>query len=67
MGAEQERLARPHEDVRLLELRAAGAHGLHFPALQDEARLVTLLDEVIEASLAILGNYAGSLFLGLGH
>ena len=37
-----------------------GTHRFDLPALQHEARLVALFDEIIEARLAVLGNQAGS-------
>ena len=57
--AEQERLAvlagtrRPPSSCA-----RPGAHGLDLPALQREARLEALLDEIVEARLAVLGDEA---------
>ena len=59
VGAEQEGLPVAQVHVGLGELRAPGAHGLHLPALQGDARLVALLDEVLVARLAVLGDEAG--------
>ena len=66
VGAEQEGLAVAQVHVGLGELGAAGAHGLHFPALQRDARLVALLDEIVVARLAVLGDQAGRGG-GFGH
>ena len=65
MRAEQERLAVFHVNVGFLELRPARAHGFDLPAMQHEAGLVALLDEIVEARLAVLGNEAGSFGCGL--
>jgi len=54
-GAGQRRDVRTHQpgfaileqDVAVDQLSLAGAHALHFPAGQDEARLEFLFDEVV--------------------
>ncbi len=58
MRAGEKHFLVPHEHVGLGELRPARAHRLHFPALQHQARLEALLDEVLEARLAVLGDQA---------
>src|SRR5437016_851982 len=66
MRADEEGLSATQIDVGFLELRTAGAHGLDLPALERHARLVALLDEVVEARLAVLGDQPRRLRL-FGH
>src|SRR6185295_12851528 len=54
----EEHLFVAHVHISLGELRASGAHGFHFPALQGETGLEAVFDEVIEARLAVLGDQA---------
>src|ERR1700722_1100901 len=65
--AKQERLAAFDVDVRLFQLRPAGAHRFNLPALQHETRFVTLLDEIFEARLAVLGDDTGCFGSSFAH
>ncbi len=47
MRAEEPGLVVLQEHVGFLQLQAAGAQRLHFPALQGDAGLEALLDEVL--------------------
>ena len=66
MRANEEGFACAQINVRLGKLRASCAHGFDFPALKRKARFVALLNEVVEARLAVLGNQAGG-GRGLSH
>src|SRR5690606_10247530 len=56
--AEQPGLVVAEHDVRLGELRLAGAQALHLPSLELEAGFEILLDEEIEARLTVLRDGA---------
>src|SRR5690606_41303673 len=67
--AEQPGLVVAEHDVRLGELRLAGAQALHLPSLELEAGFEILLDEEIEARLTVLRDGALRALLSLlpGH
>ena len=67
MGAQQKRLAAAQINIGLSDLRLAGAHGVNLPALQHQARFVTLLDKVVTARTTVLGTQTGRFFLIFGH
>src|SRR3984893_12397695 len=66
MRADEERLAAAQVDISFLQLRAPRAHGLDLPALQRQPRLVALLDEILEARLAVFGDQSRRLCV-FGH
>lgn len=54
--AQQVQFAIAHDDVAFLELHAAIADRLDFPALQDQAGLVAVFDEIVVRGLAVIDN-----------
>ena len=66
MRAEEKSLPGAQVHVGFRQLRASGTHRLDFPALQHQACLVALFDEIFEARLAVLGDNAGC-GVGLCH
>ena len=54
--ADQEELRIADDDIAFLDLGAVGADGLHLPALEYDARLVALFDEVIEKGFLVVGD-----------
>ena len=65
-AADQAQLAVADDDVAVGELHLAGADGLDLPALEHHAGLVALLDVVVEAGLAVLGDRHRGLSDGAG-
>ncbi len=61
VGADQEQLAAAHRDIAVGELGAAAADRLDFPAVERQARLVALFDEIIVKRLAVL-DYGHAAF-----
>ena len=63
-AADQEKLALADEDVAVRQLDLAGADRLDFPAFQDDAGLVLLLDVVLESGAAVFcdGHRRGVFF-----
>ena len=59
-AADQVELAVADDDVAVGELHLAGADGLDLPALEHHAGLVALLDVVVEAGAAVLGDGHGA-------
>lgn len=56
MGPEEPELAIPNDHVSLLDLRPSSADRLDFPALENEARFVALLDKVVVIGLAVFDD-----------
>ncbi len=56
MGAEQIDFAIADNDIGFFQIGAAGADGLHFPAVQLHACLVTLFDEVVVEDFFVVNN-----------
>ena len=59
MGADQHDLTALHDDVGLLDLRAARAYGLHLPAVERHPGFEFLLDEVVVIGFSVLDDAHG--------
>ena len=58
--ADDEGLFALEDHVGFLDLRAARADRLHFPALEHDPRLVALLDEVVVKGFAVFDDRHGA-------
>jgi coenzyme Q-binding protein COQ10 len=65
--AQQPRFAFAQDHVAVRELSFSGAHALDFPALEGNAGLEAILDEVVETRLPILRNRRRCIVGLLGH
>lgn len=68
MTTQEEGLALDDPDIALAQLHTPGPGALDFPALQAEAGLITLLDEVVVTRLFVEGDVGLSGFgFGFGR
>jgi len=63
--AKQVQFAIAHDDVAFLELHTAIADRFDFPALQNQAGLVAVFDEIVVRGLAIVDNAHKAFLLGV--